>query len=421
MIIQHNIPAMNSHRQLSINNASTSKNLEKLSSGFRINRAGDDAAGLAISEKMRGQIRGLAMATQNAQNGISLIQTAEGGLNETHAILQRMRELAVQSANGTYHDEVDRDNIEKEVAALKSEIDRISSSTNYNGIQLLNGTLGGLSGDTATGTFGGTALSAILPLVGNGLQIDNTVLANELAGSDATVTISTIINDSVAITNVQIGDKSYTTRVEENGGWDEGTLYDANGVSIGVISLGTLGGAASGSSVVSGLRLNEDGTGLSTGSAADGPVLAEGAMYADGSNKLIFQIGANGSADQRVGLNVSNMSAGMIGIPGQGMVNNISVATSEDAKNAIKVLTAATNQISGTRADLGALQNRLEHTINNLGVTRENLQNAEASIRDVDMAKEMMEFTKNNILVQASQAMLAQSNQLPQGVLQLLR
>jgi flagellin len=132
MIIQHNLPAMNSHRQLGINNSSTAKNLEKLSSGYRVNRAGDDAAGLAISEKMRGQIRGLAMATNNAQNGISLIQTAEGGLNETHAILQRMRELAVQSANGTYKDEVDRENIAKEVVALKSEMDRIASSTHYN-------------------------------------------------------------------------------------------------------------------------------------------------------------------------------------------------------------------------------------------------------------------------------------------------
>lgn len=142
MVIQHNISALNSHRQLGLNNSATSKNLEKLASGYKINRAGDDAAGLAISEKMRGQIRGLAMAEQNANNGISLIQTAEGGLNETHAILQRMRELAVQSANGTYKDEVDRENLDKEVQALKSEITRIAESTHYNGIKLLDGSMG---------------------------------------------------------------------------------------------------------------------------------------------------------------------------------------------------------------------------------------------------------------------------------------
>jgi len=421
MIIQHNLPAMNSHRQLSINNSATAKNLEKLSSGYRVNRAGDDAAGLAISEKMRGQIRGLAMATQNAQNGISLIQTAEGGLNETHAILQRMRELAVQSANGTYHDLVDRENIAKEVAALKSEMDRIASSTHYNGIKLLDGTMGGVAGDPATGRFGDEDLTDVLIRIGSGLEITDDDLLAELAGSDATVTISTIrtpiddveFNDKI-ITNVQIGDKSYTTRIEDNGDSLEGTLYNADGVSIGKIALGTVNG------VISGLKLNAGGDGLQA-YADPTTALAEGAMYAGNSSKLVFQIGANGSADQRVGLHVANMSSGMLGIPTEGMVNNISVATREAANEAIKIIDAATNQVSGTRADLGALQNRLEHTINNLGVTRENLQQAEASIRDVDMAKEMMEFTKNNILVQASQAMLAQSNQLPQGVLQLLR
>ena len=401
MIIQHNIPAMNSHRQLSINNASTSKNLEKLSSGFRINRAGDDAAGLAISEKMRGQIRGLCQATQNAQNGISLIQTAEGGLNETHAILQRMRELAVQSANGTYKDEVDRENIAKEVVALKSEIDRIASSTHYNGIQLLNGTMGGTAMKTDTEVDNA--------LTGLGVS-DLSINAGVVENLDATATITRTTIDGTDFINVQIGDKSYTAAGTTTGPVD---LLDADGVTVGSITI-----AAGANGVASGLKLDATGTGLS---GVAGEKVAEGARSAiEGTSKLIFQIGANGSADQRVGLSVANMSSGTIG-GSEGVVNRIDVSTREDANNAIKVLDDAINMVSGTRADLGALQNRLEHTVNNLGVTRENLQNAEASIRDVDMAKEMMEFTKNNILVQASQAMLAQSNQLPQGVLQLLR
>ncbi|MCL2033998.1 MAG: flagellin [Oscillospiraceae bacterium] len=415
MIIQHNIPAMNSHRQLGINNSATSKNLEKLSSGFRINRAGDDAAGLAISEKMRGQIRGLAQATQNAQNGISLIQTAEGGLNETHAILQRMRELAVQSANGTYADEVDRDNIQKEVVALKSEIDRISSSTNYNGIQLLNGTMGGVAVNNDADGLASAELTAALA-DGTGLGVSAvSINAGVIDNEDATATITRTTINGTDVVNVQIGDNSYTAEATTDGATIN--LFNADGASIGTITFTGAGGV---NGVVSGIKLSGAAGAAKTINAATSTV-DEGARFAiEGNAKLIFQIGANGSADQRVGLSVANMSSGTLG-GAEGVVNNISVATGEDAKDAIKVLTAAMNMVSGTRADLGALQNRLEHTVNNLGVTRENLQNAEASIRDVDMAKEMMEFTKNNILVQASQAMLAQSNQLPQGVLQLLR
>ena len=420
MIIQHNLPAMNSHRQLGINNGATAKNLEKLSSGYRINRAGDDAAGLAISEKMRGQIRGLAQATQNAQNGISLIQTAEGGLNETHAILQRMRELAVQSANGTYKDEVYRENIAKEVTALKSEMDRIASSTHYNGIKLLDGTMGGTAIDKNGTEFGGEAISAVLGRLAGGTSITLEAagtnkavddLREALSSGDAEATITSRLLDGATVTTVQIGDKSYTTKV----GDDSGALFNADGMTVGSITGFT---APTSIGVVSGIKIGAaDGSNVA---AFDTTSVADGARLADNSSKLIFQIGANGSADQRVGLHVANMSSGALGTT-EGSVNGISVATREAANDAIKVIDAATNFVSGTRADLGALQNRLEHTVNNLGVTRENLQNAEASIRDVDMAKEMMEFTKNNILVQASQAMLAQSNQLPQGVLQLLR
>ncbi|HOA18976.1 MAG TPA: flagellin [Sedimentibacter sp.] len=275
MRIQHNLNAMNSLRQLGTNNTNTGKNLEKLSSGFRINRAGDDAAGLAISEKMRAQINGLEMATKNAEDGISLIQTAEGGLNETHAILQRMRELAVQAANGTNQAE-DLQSIQDEIDALADEIDRIGDSTKFNGIDLLNG----------------------------------------------------------------------------------------------------------------------------------------GSMASDG---IDFQIGANNADYESVNLTIASMKASDLG------VDTIDVTATGDPLGAIDAIDAAIADVSAARAGLGAMQNRLEHTINNLGVTTENLTAAESRIRDVDMAKEMMAYTKNNILTQAAQAMLAQANMQPQGVLQLLQ
>jgi flagellin len=269
MRINHNISAMNTHRALSSNNGAVSKSLEKLSSGLRINRAGDDAAGLAISEKMRGQIRGLDMAQKNSQDAISLIQTAEGALNETHSILQRMRELSVQSANGTNTD-ADRLELQKEVSALTTEIGRIATTTEFNTQKLLNG------------SFSGT-----------------------------------------------------------------------------------------------------------------------------------MQIGAN--AGQQLQVKIATMTAGALGVSG------MTISTQAGASAAIVALDGAIAKVSGARSSLGAIQNRLEHTINNLGVASENLSAAESRIRDVDMAKEMMDFTKNNILTQAAQAMLAQANQTPQGVLQLLR
>ncbi len=386
MVVQHNLPAMNSHRQLGVNNAHTAKNLEKLSSGFRVNRAGDDAAGLAISEKMRGQIRGLDMATTNAENGVSLIQTAEGGLNETHAILQRMRELSVQSANGTYADDVDRENINKEVIALKDEVDRIASSTHYNGIKLLDGSMGGTK-STAAATVD-TEIAGNLAFNSSGI----------ISASDKDATIATKIIDGATFTSVQVGDKTYSTD-----GTTSTTLYGSDGKSVGTIGLGSKDGTVTGVDLLAGPLQTK-----------------KGSITAKADAKLTFQIGANGSADQQVNLHVDNMSTGSLGNK-TGNVAGINVGNRSDANDAIGVLDSAINQVSGTRADLGALQNRLEHTINNLGTTRENLQAAESSIRDVDMAKEMMEFTKNNILSQASQSMLSQSNQLPQGVLQLLR
>ena len=410
MIIQHNLPAMNALRNLGIQQSAVAKSLERLSSGMRINRAADDPAGLAISEKMRAQIRGLSMAEMNVMHSISLLQTAEGGLNETHAILQRMRELAVQSANGTYKDEVDRENLQKEIVALKQELDRIASSTNYNGIKLLNGTMGGKSGklDGTNVMFGEDGLTVhVLPAVGENLSVTDIELLKEYGGKNTPITISTKIFDGDAVTTVQIGDRSFTTRITDNGGTNSGTLYDANGNSVGSITPGTK------TAVVSGLRLTSSGE-VDTGQVEDG------AMYATDSSEHIFQIGANGSADQRIGTYIGNTSSGSLG-GRDGVIADISVATQDGAKDAIKVIDSAINMVSSQRASIGAQINRLEHTLNNLGVQKENLQAAEASIRDADMAQEMMEFTKRNILMQAAQAMLAQAMQLPQGILQLLR
>ncbi len=405
MIIQHNISALNSHRQLGLNNIATSKNLEKLSSGFKVNRAGDDAAGLAISEKMRGQIRGLAMAEQNASNGISLIQTAEGGLNETHAILQRMRELAVQSSNGTYQDDVDRENLDKELQAIKSEITRISESTHYNGIKLLDGSLGSGKFSSATWKEGlavGTN-SQINKITGESLNKAGTFTAAAAADTKATTHIDVTFTDengNATVTQLALADIVDTTDYGDKG---TKTTIDLTKVGLGKVEI-----VATADSADSDIDVAKLATFIT---AAD--AVAAGAS--PNAGELIFQIGANGGEDQRVALSVGNMSAVGIG------VNDVSILTREDANDAIGVIDNAINQVSGTRADLGALQNRLEHTLNNLGVTKENLTAAESSIRDVDMAKEMMEFTKNNILVQASQAMLAQANQLPQGVLSLLR
>lgn len=484
MRIQHNLNAMNSLRQLGANNSSTGKNLEKLSSGFRINRAGDDAAGLAISEKMRGQIRGLEQAQQNAEDGISLIQTAEGGLNETHAILQRMREIAVQSANGTYQNDVDRENLNKEVEALKSEIDRIASSTHFNKINLLDGSIGG-GKDGAVTTLNGVdieisglpvgttvsfadgsgvaAASSSASWSGNTLTITlgssdgartvsqedlDTLINNASNKPDFAKNISVKLSDDMSLTNADADTASAVTAkaVMES-------YTSANGkVSLTANSAGNYAGSitvtaaddtsssvtVTGADVAidllqstqysandvnkmlkgAGVEFTAEFEGTMTGAQVataltTGVVKKEGAgLEGDG---LVFQIGANGSSDQQVALNVGNMSSSGLG------VNSISVSTQDDANAAISLIDDAINSVSGTRADLGALQNRLEHTVNNLGVTNENLTAAESRIRDVDMAKEMMEYTKNNILTQAAQAMLAQANQQPQGVLQLLQ
>ena len=294
MRIQHNIPAMNAYRNYKNNNAVVNKNLEKLSSGYRINRAGDDAAGLAISEKMRAQITGLKVAQKNAKDGIGLIQTAEGALTEVHSMLNRMYELAEQSANGTYASSVDRKALDMEVQALKKEIDRIATTANFNGKKLFTG--------------GMPQLRFIIGENGNAANFLTMSLSN---------------------------------------------------VAFGAVDLDAVGGD----------------------------------------------------------IHVENLGIGDIAISQAGTADE----TAGTALGALTAITAALNAISMLRGKLGAYQNRLEHTINNLSVMQENVQDAESSIRDTDVADEMMAYTKNNIMIQSAQAMLAQANQQPQGVLQLLQ
>ncbi|WP_341348681.1 flagellin [Paenibacillus sp. FSL H3-0469] len=577
MIINHNIAALNTHRQLSANTAATNKNIEKLSSGLRINRAGDDAAGLAISEKMRGQIRGLDQASRNAQDGISLIQTAEGALNETHSILQRMREISNQSANGTNTD-TDRGALQDEMNQLTSEINRIGNTTEFNTQKLLNGgissgesgkltqaTSAKITGDalTSTGalsiasgvkltvdgqtfdvgainvghaavvgppavaastadeqaaelkdklgalTSGGVKLSDLVDIKVNGAAIEFTAKST---GTSSGVKISGTAAEAAKLgfdttDDVQSIGKGTPSTVERAGlqgsnalgATAAGNTIAANStfkITVGTesavdVSLGdtaktydtgntdtniakaamddlvkdlnaALQKAGLDSKVTASLSkdnniqfISETGKDLKLTEGTNSPLTAIGVATADlGAVKNVeqvvgagaqgvgfstkFQIGAN--TGQSMSLTVNDMRAGALGITGNAgqagftktnSVTNgtndvkseaaLNISTREDASKAIAVLDKATSTVSSERAKLGAVQNRLEHTINNLGTASENLTAAESRIRDVDMAKEMMQQTKNNILAQAAQAMLAQANQQPQGVLQLLR
>lgn len=558
MVVQHNLNAINANNKMNINVSGTKKATEKLSSGYQINRAGDNAAGLAISEKMRSQIRGLSQATKNANDGISLIQTAEGGLNETHSILQRMRELAVQSANGTYQDDTDREAIQLEVDALKSEIDRIASSTEYNGMKLLDGSLGGTTtGTTDFGARYGVLISANTVVYGannklkenlslegatltssvNGVTVTLADTASGVGGENAqwdaagtTLTINlkagqsysqSQINDLIKNATMAKADAAGTPQTstpadvelklksgvftfqkaetfktsagvraasddtdlveylingtDQNDGYADTIKFTSNNYGEDTRKLKIATDVAAGKEWVATTTANNEGTGIKDGeftlhlatgveyteediqnllkqagldytvtltdsktpdgdktfyaqkvvAEADATAIEIGKTTAGaglGSDKLTgtgkgltFQIGANGVEDQRVTLSVGDMSSTSIGVGGA------DVSTQDAANKAIDMVDSAVKTVSMQRAGLGALQNRLEYTVNNLTTTNENLTAAESQIRDTDMATEMINYTKNNILQQASQAMLAQANQQPQAILQLLQ
>jgi flagellin len=389
MIINHNIAALNTYNRLSANNTQTSKSLEKLSSGLRINRAGDDAAGLAISEKMRGQIRGLDQAQRNAQDSISLIQTAEGALTETHSILQRMRELSVQASNDT-NTTSDRDEIQKEINQLTDEIDRIANTTEFNTQKLLEGSKQGLRD-----------------------EIKGKITLQLNTQATVTVDLSAVADTStLTVTGTIVITRTKTGTATSAGNY---TIGDPNGVGV---SNADITGAALSALAVGGATLKVTGLeDLEVGESITISFRKYEAAETDASKSLSMQIGANSGQNILVGIN--SMKAVDIGV--RNGSDALDVSSSQNATAAITSINNAIELVSAERSKLGATQNRLEHTISNLGASSENLSAAESRIRDVDMAKEMMNFQKNNILSQAAQAMLAQANQQPQGVLQLLR
>ncbi len=574
MVVRTNTMALNAYRQLGMNNSAVSKSLEKLSSGFRINRAGDDAAGLAISEKMKAQITGLETASANAQDGISLIQTAEGNLNEVHSMLNRMVELATKSANGTYT-QTERDALQSEVDSLLEEIDRISQSANFNGTNLLDGSLankqvatkvelgGNITGTKSAATTGkfiqATAISDVRDTdIAAGDYVSYTVAMND--GTSETIKftwaadengdIKNLVNDKgevvytanaagtitaanlgilfkSALEKTSVGDKftitaaagKLTFETKKTGSTDEIsalgfeykdstgvngrapaanptggvteidcevrkaltdgieikasdiTLYNGKNYEDAVFTIngkkfvvmvpdeaGANLGAGSpnmnatqglGSDVtilvaedttnkglttadanfaqniakiaeVTGLTVTDAINEASSGGAANTGVapgagirLSAGAGLTGGG--LTLQIGDTADEFNKMRVSIEDMSA-------KGLkINGLDITTEDSASSSIDKIKAAINTVSSTRADLGALQNRLEHTINNLDVSVENLSAANSRIRDTDMAKEMMNYTKMNVLVQSAQAMLAQANQQPQSVLQLLQ
>lgn len=543
MVVQHNISALNANNAMTKNVSGLGKSTEKLSTGYQINRAADNAAGLAISEKMRSQIRGLSQATNNANDAISLIQTAEGALQETEDILQRMRELSVQSANGTYTDE-DRDQIQKEVEALKGEIDRISEATEYNEMKLLDGSLDGgvgnkgeygprygvqlavegpatlsenisLEGSTITSSVAGVAVKLADAASGAGgesaewsadgkeltlnLKVGQTYTQTQINdliknatqakddqqqadpaqvsmnlkngiftfSAEETFTTETGVRsdsgevdltaalmtgggaqndkyaDSIRFTANNYGkdERAITLKTDVAAGkeWVETTTADAVNAKDGAFTLHLSTGveyteedlekllAKSGLDydvTLSDQTANPDGDKVLFAQTKDAEVAVTmgatagaglGADAALGKGEgLTFQIGANGVEDQRLTVNISNMGATALGVAG------LDISKQEGANEAINKIDDAIKTVSTQRAELGAVQNRLEHTVNNLTTTEENLTSAESQIRDTDMAKEMIKYTKSNILQQASQSMLAQANQQPQGVLQLL-
>lgn len=565
MIINHNMASLNTYRQLSTNNANASKSLEKLSSGLRINRAGDDAAGLAISEKMRGQIRGLDQAARNSQDAISLIQTAEGGLNETHSILQRMRELATQASNDT-NVTIDRGEIQKEINQLTSEINRIGNTTEFNTRKLLNGEVSDASvigtkttaatkaytlesapkatwtggyqfAVTSDGTQSGVKFTGIddaskldwsaldeaatnkltITKTADGMQVDGTfqqdTTANKLViNADAMVLNAagdaytynnhgisfqiskaefdaTSIGDKVDINLVATETAAFdatTSNIKVRNDWTTNDTDPTkaatmssfqitnsaekvdNLAKVKIVAASDVGAANSsltiqlmdaannvlredtvttaavmkGTTVAynnNGVQFNLAFAASATGTGYEITVdLDQATTNVTKDNSLAFQTGAN--EGQSMSLGISDMRSVALGISSKtiggdftgtntvtkGTDNSVveaalDVSDHTKAAKAVTIINNAIEKVSAERAKLGATQNRLEHTINNLSTSSENLTAAESRIRDVDMAKEMMNFQKNNILQQAAQAMLAQANQQPQGVLQLLR
>ena len=414
MVVQHNLTAMNSNRMLGVTTSAQAKSTEKLSSGYKINRAADDAAGLSISEKMRKQIRGLTQASSNAQDGISAVQTAEGALNEVQDMLQRMNELAVKAANGT-NSEDDRNYIQDEVNQLIKEIDRVSTTTKFNETYLLKGddtvkfTATPTAGLDTTLTDGSDAAQATI-----GITIAADSYKTEGGKSDVTFSLM---------------GKNFSVRLEETD--DNKTLATklAKAMNENQITDSKVG-AFKATVTDNVITL----TAAEKGKVADTTVIKNGAkLTAEGTGVLTLDlhVGADSTSDNQISVDIKQMSATVLGLKtgnsttgdATGNLDTLLVNGKDDknARAAIDTIASALQEVSKQRSALGAAQNRLEHTISNLDNVVENTTSAESSIRDTDMATEMVKYSNNNILAQAGQAMLAQANQSNQGVLSLLQ
>ena len=408
MRIQHNIMAMNAYRNYANNTSALSKNLEKLSSGYKINRAGDDAAGLAISEKMRAQITGLDKAQDNAKDGISLVQTAEGALTEVHDMLNRMYELAEQSANGTFEDGTDRKQLQKEVDQLKSEINRIADSANFNGIKLLDGSMSATK--VTKFNHSATASSA---------GVDVSIMADSVFGSTGNridLNFKFAATSSTDKTGVKVGKDGSVTITVANKDKDGHTAAEIQALLAKAVASGS-GVSADMLSAVQNATVSGKGITIGTKTKASWATLAgsTGTMSTNTGAPLTLQIGDTSDSFNQLRVGIRDCHVDALDL------TDMKIRDQDSAAKALDKIKSAINYVSDVRGTLGATQNRLDHTINNLSVMQENIQDAESTIRDTDVADEMMAYTKNNILIQSAQAMLAQANQVPQGVLQLLQ
>ena len=405
MRINNNMAAANASRNLASTREKINSNVEKLSTGQRINRAGDDASGLVISNQLRAQVSGLKQASRNAQDGISVLQTAEGALDQVNTMLQRMRDLAVQASNSGTNGSTARAAGQAEITALRTEIDRISSTTKFGSVSLLDGTFG-----SSSATVGGfdsnnshtiaTASSLLTITFGGASSGLGTVTANLAANTYTSTAMATEIQTKLKA--AMLAGTTAATQTAANNVAVTATAVSGGGYTLN-LSIGGL--AATGTFTMS-------GTAVTTADATGLAAVASTAATANGR----FHVGAGTSANDLVGIALTSSSSTSLGL------GSVSVST-DDATTltSIDTIDTAINTVSAQRGSIGALQNRFESMVANLATTTENLQSSESRIRDVDMAEEMVQFTKNQVLSQAGTAMLAQANQIPQGILSLLR
>ena len=411
MVVQHNLSAMNANRMLNVTTSAQSKSTEKLSSGYKINRAADDAAGLSISEKMRKQIKGLTQASSNAQDGVSAVQTAEGALTEVHSMLQRMNELAVQSSNGT-NSQTDRKAIQDEIDQLTSEIDRVSETTKFNETYLLKGD----ATKTDTAYFMESKYNVKADGVyAEGSNVKITTAADlEKAIKDGKKIYTKAydkVNNEQTAGNIAVKGKdyAYVTKLYDKNGKEVSAQNiqdskNADGTDADNYYTSTAGLAGKNATPPTNMEIEKDAAKNFTKG-----------YEVNGSISFNLHVGADSADDNKIAVKIESMSAKGIGVYG------LKVDTEDDATAAIDRIAEAVQKVSSQRSTLGAAQNRLEHTIANLDNVVENTTSAESRIRDTDMAQEMVNYSKNNILAQAGQSMLAQANQSNQGVLSLLQ